>query len=112
MNSTLFTVTPAQLSSLDSTRATNLVASLLWAEARTIGLATTKVSITTRINVADGGVDASIDTSSALNPGWATFIPTGRTIFQIKAGSSFKPWQESEIKNELFGRKPPSRDNL
>jgi len=111
VNPTMFTVMPEQLEALDATRAVMLVANLLWAEVRTIGLSTTRVNISTRINVADAGVDASVDMSD-LHDVRGTFIAQGRSALQIKAGASFKPWQESQIKDELFGDKLPSREAL
>jgi hypothetical protein len=60
--------------------------------------------------VADGGIDASIhaDTFS----GQESFISTGQNSYQIKAGRNFSPWQPSEIKKELFGKKSPERQHL
>src|SRR6266851_2325204 len=111
MTHTIFTVTPEQLAALDAARAVALVANLLWAEARRIGLPTTQVRISSRINVPDGGVDASVDSSGISNFS-GSFLPEGRSAFQIKTGESFKPWQEAIIKTELFGEKSPSRDAL
>ena len=61
-------------------------------------------------NVPDGGVDGVVvknktSTTSGL-------IKTEQTSYQIKAGGTFKPWQESEIKKELFGTKTPERQYL
>lgn len=111
MTHTIFTVTPEQLAALNAERAVELVADLLWAEARRLGFPTTQVQVSTRINVPDGGVDASIDASgiTGLND---SFLPEGRTAFQIKTGESFKPWQEAQIKQELFGTQAPAKEVL
>jgi len=66
-----------------------------------------------RITVPDGGVDASVDAAPIDAARWAeSFIPDERTAFQIKTGDSFKPWQDSDVKGELFGKKPPSKEAL
>jgi len=106
MTHTIFTVTPQQLAALDAARAVELVADLLWAEARRLGFPTTQVQVSTRINVPDGGVDASIDSSGTSGLNDSSFSE-GRAAFQIKTGEPFKPWQEAEIRRELFGTKTP-----
>jgi hypothetical protein len=111
MNQTVFSVTSEQLAALDAKRAVELVANILWAEVRRIGLPTTRVNISTRINVADGGVDASVDMTNISDVG-RTFIHDGRSAFQVKAGTSFKPWQDAEIRKELFGDELPSKAAL
>jgi hypothetical protein len=111
---TILTVTTQHVGSLDATRAVELVANLLWVEARRLGVPTTHVHVSMRINVADGGGDASIDTDAIDDARWEqSFIPDGRTAHQIKTGTSFKPWQQSDISDELFGKRiPPSKDAL
>lgn len=111
MTHTILTVTAEQLAALDVSEAVKFVAELLWAEVRRLGVPTTHVHISMRINVPDGGVDASIDTgdSAVLT---SSFIPNARCAFQIKAGESFKPWQEADIRKELFGDKPPFRGQV
>src|SRR6266852_1659997 len=111
MTPTILTVTVAHLARLDSTEAIEFFAELLWAEARRVGIATSHISISIRINVPDGGVDASVDPSGIGSIG-DSFIPAGLSVFQIKAGATFRPWQESEIRTELIGDRPPARDNL
>ncbi len=111
MADTILTVTIQRVAALDAGNAVSLIADLLWSEARRIGLPTTDVHISKRITVADGGVDASVipPTPDSLED---SFIPEGRSGFQIKTGDSFKPWQKSQIKEELFGDKPPSKEAL
>lgn len=99
MTQTIFTVTAEQLAALDAARAVGLVADLLWAEARRLGVPTTHVHISMPINVPDGGVDASVDTSDIDDASWDdSFILDEDTAFQIKTGGSFKPWQESDVR--------------
>jgi len=59
--------------------------------------------------VADGGIDAVVEDGLPVP---ADLIKEGRTSYQIKASSSFKPWQRAEIKKELFGNKEPANENL
>lgn len=114
MTYTIFTVTAEQIAALDAARAVELVADLLWAEARRLGLSTTHVHVSTRITVPDGGIDASVDTTDIDADNWIdSFIPDERTSLQIKTGGSFTPWQKSDVKDELFGkRQEPSKENL
>ena len=49
----------------------------------------------------DGGVDATVD-EAQIEKGCG-IIKLGQTSYQIKSGD-FKPWQESKIKGELFGK--------
>ena len=111
MNSnTIFTVTNDDLGRLDEHTAVDFFQKLLGAEARRIGIETGKINVSSRIHVPDGGVDATVDeVQIATGSG---IIQPGRTSYQIKAGRTFKPWQASEIKKELFGAKEPERDNL
>ena len=106
----IFTVRNEDLGRLDERRAIDFCQRLLWAEARRIGIEVSKINVTGRINVPDGGVDASVD-----EPQIATgsgIIKPGKTSYQIKSGQSFSPWQESEIRNELFGERTPEYQNL
>ena len=107
---TIFTVNNEDLGRLDERTAVDFFQRLLWAEARRIGIEVSKINVSSRINVPDGGVDATVD-----EPQIATgsgIIKPGKTSYQIKSGQSFSPWQESEIRNELFGERTPEYQNL
>jgi hypothetical protein len=107
---TIFTVTPQDIGALDATRAVDVISDLLWAELRRLGVPTTRVNISRRINVPDGGVDASV---APLGEVWRdSFLFEGLTAVQIKAGDTFKPWHKSAIQEELFGTQQPSRATL
>jgi hypothetical protein len=97
---TVFSVTPQDIAGLDAKRAVELVADLLWAEARRIGAATTGVHVSSRINVPDGGVDASLD-ALTVPPG--SFLSSGSIVFQFKTGQNFKPSRKADLRKELFG---------
>ncbi len=111
MNSnTIFTVTNDDLGRLDERTAVDFFQRLLRVEARRIGIETGKINVSSRINIPDGGVDAAVDeVQIATGSG---IIKPGRTSYQVKAGQSFRPWRESEIRKELFGTKTPERQHL
>ncbi len=107
---TILTVKNEHLKSLKPEEAVNLFRELLWAEASRIGIPLSKINVSSWINIPDGGVDASVDTSSALVP--SNFIMDGFNGYQIKTGSTFLPWQRSQIQKELFDDRPPTSQNL
>ena len=112
MNSnTIFTVRNDDLGRLDERTAVDFFQRLLWAEARRIGIEISKINVSSRIHVPDGGVDATVDeVQIATGSG---IIKPGRTSYQIKSGEDFKPWRKkSVIKKELFGAKEPECENL
>jgi hypothetical protein len=111
MFSTVFSVAPQHLAQLDAEGGVELTANLLWAEARRLGFSTTKVEISRRVDVADGGVDAAVDPSGIDDLG-DSFLFAGRSTFQIKTGSTFIPSRQSHIKRALFGSLKPGRDAL
>lgn len=101
MNS-IFSVQPNDLNKHNDRKAVETFRDLLWCHAKKLGISSTKVHITSRINVADGGVDAHIDEDVDL-PEDNLLIASG-TSYQIKAGINFKPWQPSQLQKELFGK--------
>ena len=107
---TIFTVRNENLDRLDPTEAVLFFRDLLWAEARRLGIEISKINVSSQVNVPDGDVDATVD-DVPIEEGQG-IIKLGKTSYQIKAGTSFKPWQESVIKAELFGTKTPGRNNL
>lgn len=108
----IFTVNNEVIGLLDSQTAVLFFRDLLWAEARRTGIPVGNVSISLRTSVADGGIDASVrDTESERLKSSGLIMP-GLTGYQIKTGDSFKPWQDSEIRKELFGNKPTAKENL
>lgn len=107
---TIFTVRPEDLARLNPQRAVDVFRQLLWAEARRIGAGINKIHISGWIDVPDGGVDASVEGNTTLTQ--SDLIKISRTSYQIKTGRTFKPWQPSQIKKELFGKKNPSKQNL
>jgi hypothetical protein len=110
MLETIFTVNNADLERLNPDEAVEIFSELLWAESRRLGIAVTKINISSKINVPDGGIDATVD--KAINISENEVIKSGLNCFQIKAGESFEPWQDSEIRKELFGHNPIEKNNL
>ena len=111
MNSTnIFTVTKENLGRLDPAEAVRFFRELLWAEARRLGIGLSQIDVPSRINVPDGGVDATVNAD--LSAAGSDIIKPGKNCYQIKSGKAFKPWQKSVIRKELFGEGPPQRENL
>ena len=96
---------------LDSRTSVELFRDLIWAEASRFGISLSNVTISLRVTVPDGGVDAEIDVESAALPSDGLF-EKGKNSYQIKIGESFKPHNKTVIKKELFDKKDPSLDNL
>jgi len=107
---TIFTVKNEDLERLNPQEAIDFFRELLWAEARRIGIQIDKIRVSSRINVPDGGVDAVVERSDTLTQNG--IIKLGHTSYQIKAGETFKPWDDAQIKKELFGNRNPSKENL
>ena len=100
---TIFAVRHEDLGRLDQNTAVEFFQKLLWAEARRLGIEIRKINVSSQVNVPDGGVDATVD-DVPIEEGQG-IIKLGKTSYQIKAGTSFKPWQKSAIERELFDRK-------
>ena len=91
---------PSQLGSLSADAAVARFRELLHCEARYVGLRPDAVTISANLYVPDGGIDAQVE--AAANLPEDTFFKVGRNGFQLKTGMSFKPWQQSSLRNELF----------
>lgn len=98
----IFSVDASKLTSYDPGQGIDLIKRLLWAEAWRVGIPRHDVNISGDITVADGGIDAAVSTTSTHN----SILIAGQTHYQVKTGASFKPWQKSQIKAELFGDQP------
>ncbi len=100
----ILTVKPDYLGRLNLITAVDLFRELLWAEARKNGIPISKIHVSSRVTVADGGIDAEVDETNITSD----LIISGTTGYQIKTGTSFEPWRESIIKKELFGENKPA----
>lgn len=106
---TFFTVQDWHINLQSPRQCVELFGSMLRADARKIKLPTTRINITSEINVPDGGIDASVEGELSEK---GDLIVDPHTFYQIKAGDTFKPWQESEIRRELLGTNAPKVENL
>ena len=106
---TIFTVKNEDLSLFNQDTAVEFFQKLLWAEARRLGIELSKINVSSWVNVADGGVDATVE-DAQIAEGYG-IIKQGKTCYQIKSGSTFKPWEPAQIKNELF-KGAPDKQNL
>ncbi len=61
--SPLFTASSEDLKRLNAQESVDFFRKLLWAEARRINLTINKVHVSKDIDVADGGIDATVETS-------------------------------------------------
>ncbi len=105
-----FPVRESELGSLSPGQATVVFRELLRCEAFAAGLSPKNVVVSLKISIRDGGIDAKI---SGLDSSNSLFLKEGEVHYQIKTGSSFKPWQPSSLKKELFGEKHnPNKRNL
>ena len=107
----IFTVKNEDLNRLNPEKAVQFFSELLWAEAWRIGIERSKINVSGRVNVPDGGVDATVDeVQVATGQG---IIKPGTTSYQIKSGKTFQPSQEAVIKAELFGEgNAANKENL
>lgn len=106
--SSVFSPKPEQLN-LEPKQATELIRNILWCDAIASGLSPKDVILSLRIHESDGGIDAKVEGSLHED----SLLTLGSTYYQIKTGSGFKPWQDSSLKMELFGKKKPiTRKNL
>ena len=63
----IFTVTNNDLEQLGKQEAVAVFRELLWAEARTLGLPCNKIHVSDEIDVADGGIDATVEADALTN---------------------------------------------
>jgi len=79
-----FDVRPEVLGRLSPEEAVTFFRKLLWAEARRCGVAGSMIDVPSAINVADGGIDASVDLPESVD---SALLCKGKTRFQIKTGA-------------------------
>ncbi len=75
---------------------------LLHCEAKYAGLRPDAVTISANLNVSDGGIDAQVESAHSLPQD--TFLKVGGNGFQLKTGTTFKPWQPRSLKKELLSK--------
>lgn len=104
MNS-LWDVPISSVATLTPERAVVVIRALLRAECSYAKINSTALTISDRLTVADGGIDAEINSPPAhVVPTDAIFRP-GLTGFQIKSGTAFRPWRTGAVRAELLDSK-------
>lgn len=103
-----FRIDPRVLGQLDAAEASRLLQRLLRCEVLAAGLSPKNVTLSGNLTTPDGGIDAKV----VGIPKRDGVLREGSTHYQVKTGGAFKPWQAAQIKNELVGKKRPSRKAL
>lgn len=100
--SPLISVPVSAVVELTPERAVEVLKRLLLAESAYAKLSPTSVTISTRLTVADGGIDAEVNVPPEAPIPTDCFLTAGLSGFQLKSGASFKPWTASSIRGELI----------
>lgn len=95
----------ASVTSLTPESAVDVIRSILRAECRYACIGPTALTISNQLTIADGGIDAEINTPPNSRIPTDCFFQAGLTGFQIKSGTSFRPWTKSSIESELLNSK-------
>ena len=103
---TIFSVNNSDIEKFNPDYVVELFRDLLMAEAKNKKIPLRKISITTRINVRDGGIDAKISDNEIEND----LIKPGNTYYQIKSGKDLATHQLSFCKELLFGKSIKDED--
>lgn len=93
----VFTLTPE--------RAVVIVRAILRSECSYARLSPIALTISSRLTTADGGIDAEINVPPKVTVPTDCIFHAGLTGFQIKSGTTFKPWTPSSIRSELLNSK-------
>ena len=104
----LLEVVVESVAALSAERAVFVVRAILRAECAYARLGPTSLTVSSRISVADGGIDAEVDVPTDAAVPDDCLFRIGLTGIQIKSGTSFKPWTANSIRAELLD----SRGNL
>ena len=101
--SNLVNIPITSITSLSAEAALILVRSVFRAECRYSKLSPSVLTLSEKLTVADGGIDAQVSTDQEIPID--CIFQTGLTGFQLKSGTTFKPWTVSSIKGELINSK-------
>jgi len=86
-------------------RAVSVIRVILRSECGYSKLSPAVLTISSRLTTADGGIDAEINVPSGAMIPTDCIFKSGLNGFQIKAGTTFKPWTPSAIRSELLDSK-------
>jgi hypothetical protein len=104
----LTSIEKEQIGALGTQGSVEFFGDLLFAEARRLGISP-EIRISSRTNVPDGGIDASVN---HLGTPVSDLVKSGYSGYQIKSGTTFK-LTEAKLKEELFGQgKSVAKENL
>ncbi|MGB4758564.1 MAG: hypothetical protein WBP26_00740 [Candidatus Saccharimonadales bacterium] len=81
---------------LDDKKAVQLLHKLIYSELRRLGITTNLVSVPYNVDIADGGIDATVDTDD--NVDGSELIFAGKTYYQVKSGRNVS-FTDSGLKN-------------
>ncbi len=95
-----FSPMPDELGYLDSTQSSKVFLNLLRCDVTSAGISPSNIVFSLNTTTKDGGIDAKVEVECASS----SFLDNGNVHFQVKSGSSFKPWYASCLKRELFGK--------
>jgi hypothetical protein len=98
----LLDVPLASVIALSAERAVLVIRTILRSECGYAKISPTVLTISSRLTIADGGIDAEINAPPEFAVPSDCFFQSGLTGFQIKSGTSFKPWMPSAIRSELL----------
>jgi len=101
----LLDVPVASVTALTAERAVIVVRAILRSECGYSKLSPSAVTISSRLTTADGGIDAEVNVPPGATVPTDCIFQPGLTGFQIKSGTTFKPWTPSAIRGELLDRK-------
>lgn len=101
----LFEVPLNSVISLTPENSVSVLRAVLRSECLYAKLSPSALTVSSRITVADGGIDALVDATAVSSVPADCIFGSGLTGFQIKSGVSFKPWTRSSIQAELIDSK-------
>ncbi|MDH5544184.1 MAG: hypothetical protein OEZ43_01250 [Gammaproteobacteria bacterium] len=104
MNS-LWTVPILTVASLSPERAVSISRAILRSECAYAKLGPAALTISDKLMTPDGGIDAEVNVPHGHNVNADCIFQFGITGFQIKAGTTFKPWKLTSIRQELLSSK-------
>lgn len=82
-----------------------IIRAILRSECSGAKLSPSVLTISERITIPDGGIDAEVNVPSDVSIPSDCIFNAGLTGFQIKSGTAFKPWTASSVHTELLNSK-------
>lgn len=101
----LLDVPITSVTDITAERAVVVMRTILRSECGYAKLTPSVLTISSRLTVADGGIDAEINVPPGIMLPTDCIFQQGLTGFQIKSGTTFKPWTRSAIRSELLDSK-------